>query len=550
MTSADGPEGFEQLAAPASFGHEEAHGRLAPARSGDSALADGQWHRLHPATPLLKGGFALLVILGFVVSNLRDRVIQLFTGNPEFAGQDPITEIYEHGLVGWALLAIAVVISLIVVAFYFSWRMHTFRVTDESVDVRSGILLRTHRQARLDRIQGINVVKPLVARIFGASKLEVTVAGQGANVQLSYLATRAADVLRRDILLRASGVRRERVQADSELTAAPLPLELAGDATEPHSILGDRLNEFLAPELDPDAAPPESVVRIPPGRLIGSLVLSGFTVFMLFALAAVIVGVVNDQFWVLFLLLPGVIASFSFYSSRFLKSLRYSVANTADGIRVGFGLLSTTSDTIPPGRIHAIEVRQPLLWRPSGWWEVRINRAGHSSVKGAAGQGNTTILPVGDFADVQRILALLVPTFTGEEAVGLVTAGATSRGGDGLFVDAPNRAAWLRPFSWRRTGYAIHGGAVVLRRGVVWRELILVPLARIQSLGLQQGPVRRALRLSIAELHTVQGPVSAVLGVIDTAEALTFFERIASAAVYEAGVDTSEHWARGDDESH
>ncbi len=40
-------------------------GRHRPAYDGGSALADGQWHRLHPATPLLKGGIALLVVLGF-----------------------------------------------------------------------------------------------------------------------------------------------------------------------------------------------------------------------------------------------------------------------------------------------------------------------------------------------------------------------------------------------------------------------------------------------------------------------------------------------------
>lgn len=544
MTPADRPEGIERDVAPAA---PEGPGI---ALSGGSSLADGDWHRLHPATPLLKGGIALLVVLGFVLSSLRDRLIDFFTGNPEFSGRDPLTEVYERGLVGWALLAVAGVIVLVIIVFYFSWRMHTFRVTDESVDVRSGILLRTHRQARLDRIQGINVVKPLIARLFGAAKLEVSVAGQGANVQLSYLATKPADVLRRDVLLRASGARRQQESARPGPETATVDGVPGPHDGQPHGILSDRLNEFLAPELDPDAAPPESVVRIPPGRLIGSLVLSGFTVFLLASLVAVIVGVLNEQFWVLFLLLPGLIGSFSFYSSRFLKSLRYSVASTPDGIRVGFGLLTTSSDTIPPGRIHAIEVRQPLLWRASGWWEVRINRAGHSSVKGAAGQGNTTILPVGDFDDVQRILGLLVPDFTGEHAAALVAAGATSPGGDGLFADAPKRAAWLRPLSWKRTGYAIHGGAVILRRGVVWRELILVPLARIQSLGLHQGPIRRALGLSQAELHTVPGPVGAALGVIGTAEALTFFERVASAAVYEAGLDTSEHWARGNDEGN
>ena len=45
-------------------------------------LADGQWHRLHPATPLLKGGVAFVAILGVILVNLRDFWINLVFGGP------------------------------------------------------------------------------------------------------------------------------------------------------------------------------------------------------------------------------------------------------------------------------------------------------------------------------------------------------------------------------------------------------------------------------------------------------------------------------------
>ncbi|HRQ00461.1 MAG TPA: hypothetical protein PK781_08375, partial [Terrimesophilobacter sp.] len=41
----------------------------------DRNLTDGEWHRLHPATPLLRGGIGLIAVLGVVVVNLRDRLI-------------------------------------------------------------------------------------------------------------------------------------------------------------------------------------------------------------------------------------------------------------------------------------------------------------------------------------------------------------------------------------------------------------------------------------------------------------------------------------------
>ena len=95
--------------------------------------------------------------------------------------------------------------------------------------------------------------------------------------------------------------------------------------------------------------------------------------------------------------------------NRIVKSLRYTIAGTPDGVRVGYGLLSTSNETLPPGRIHSISISQELLWRPADWWEVKVNRAGKSSAQGAAGQQNTTILPVGTRAEVFRVLELVLP---------------------------------------------------------------------------------------------------------------------------------------------
>ena len=241
-------------------------------------------------------------------------------------------------------------------------------------------------------------------------------------------------------------------------------------------------------------------------------------------------------------ILPGLIGFGSFYFSRFTKSLRYSIAGTPDGVRVGFGLLSTSSETLPPGRIHAIGVSQPILWRPFGWWQVRINKAGHSSNKGAEGQASTTILPVGTLGDVTRVLELLLPGFDSERQRELIRGGLVSRGGGDGFTNAPRRAAWLRPFSWRRTGYAVSAGVALLRRGVISRELILVPLARLQSVGVEQGPVQRMLRLASARLHTVSGPVTASLSVVAVDEAARLFDRISAGAIESAGTDTSHRW--------
>ena len=492
-------------------------------------LTDGEWHRLHPATPLLRGGFALIVVLGYIVSNLRERVLGMFL--PRFDdGGDPVDYVVSHGIILQVLAAVAGLLILLIGGFYVSWRMHTFRITSEVVEMRSGILFRTNRKARLDRIQGINIVRPFIARLFGAAKLEISQAGHDANVHLSYLSSAAADDLRREILRRASGTR-----AVENAAAASVG-----------TMLDRRVNELLAPELDPDAAPPESVVKIHLGRLFGSIFLgAGTLIAVLVVIGAAIWISVSGHLFVLFFALPSIIGFGGYYVRRFSQSLRYTIAGTPDGVRVGFGLFSTSNETLPPGRIHSIEVSQSLLWRPAGWWQIRVNRASHTSSRGSANQANTTILPVGNLADVTAVLKLMLPDFIGEETSAFIESGMTSRGADD-FTNSTLRAAWLRPFSWRRNGFAIVSGSLLLRKGAIWRRLIIVPQPRLQSVGLHQGPLLRWLRLASIQLHTVHGPITADLGAVDRDAALAFFTEVAAAAVRAGQSDTSHRWRSGE----
>lgn len=508
------------------------------------SLTDGEWHRLHPATPLLRGGIAALAIVGFVIANLRERLVELFLpGSGEYDPEDydPLTYVWEHGYVGLALLAVLVVLVVVLAAFFLSWRMHTFRVTEEAVEVRSGILFRTHRKAKLDRIQGVGISRPFLPRMFGAAKMEVSVAGQDASVKLEYLFSRDADDLRRDVLTLASGVRLAEQGLAPAPTVGPEGVVTGTDAALSR-IVNDRVNEFLAPELDPSVAPPESIVRIPVGRLIGSTLLSWVTLVIIVLAVVMIVSVVNGQLWALFWFIPSVIGIFSYFWSTITKSLRYSIAGTPSGVRIGFGLFSTSNDTLPPGRVHAIEVSQSVLWRPFGWWQVKINKAGLSAEAAAGGKGNTTVLPVGTLVDVSRVVDLLLSGVTPVDLHAELDRAIRDPGHSG-FVLAPRRAAWLGPFAWRRTGYTMHDGLLMFRRGVVWRRVDLLPLARLVSFAISQGPVERMLRLASARAHTVVGPITATLPIIGTAEATRLFDEVSVGIVRASRSDHSHRWA-------
>ncbi|MEO8094298.1 MAG: PH domain-containing protein [Pseudolysinimonas sp.] len=493
-------------------------------------LADGEWHRLHPATPLLRGGIAFIAILGIVIANLRERLLEFFFGGQGAPG-DPVDAIVNRGLIPLALLVITVGLIVFIAGFYLSWRMHTFRITTELVEVRSGILFRTHRKARLDRIQGINIVRPLFARLFGAARLEITGAGNDSNVQLAYLSGARADDLRRDILILAAGGR-------------PVVDATAGAAST--GLVEQRLAELIAPELDPSLAAQSSVVTMHPARLVGSTVLStGTLMFAGVVIVGIIAATVSREFLFIFGAVPFLFGLGSFLVNRIVKSLRYTIAGTPDGVRVGYGLFTTSNETLPPGRIHSISISQQLLWRPFDWWEVKVNRAGRSSAQGAAGQQNTTILPVGSRAEVFQVLELVLPGLVADETRRVIEAGLARATPDDGFTNSPRRAAILRWFSWRRNGFALRPDSVVLRRGAVWRELVVVPAARMQSVSLHQGPLDRALRLAEVNVHTVAGPINARLGALDAQDASRFFRDVAQTAVAAAAADRTHRWRSG-----
>jgi putative membrane protein len=517
---------------------------------------------MHKATPLLRGGIAIVAVVGIIVANLRERIVSFVIGAPDYPSGDPVDAIIRHNFV-WPAIGIAVVVIAVCVGvFAVSWRVQTFRVTHQAVELRSGILRRQERKARLDRIQGINVQRPLFARIFGAAKLEIVVAGNDANLNLAYLPSKVTETLRREILRLASGVHAEAEAAhrspgddDSYRSSRSLseqseskgaaPFDSAAprsgdDAAAPRSgdgratrdILADRLGEFLSPaDLDPDAAPPASVVRMHPGRLAGSLLLSGPTLVMFVILIAMVAGASTGRPWLIIIIFPMVLSLGGLFVRRFTKALRYNIAGSDQGVRIGFGLLTTSSETIPPRRIHAVELLQPLAWRPFGWWQVRMNTAGHTRGRNSAGEARTTTLPMGSIRDVQRVLPLLLPGMDDTVRDALAHAAMDAHADQSAFSSAPPRARWLRPFSWRKTGYTIADGVIVIRHGAVWRRVVFVPLARMQSVEVEQGPAHRILDLASADVHLIDGPVHAKVPVIDVRAGEELFALVSAGAI-------------------
>ncbi len=536
---------------PASPPSGAAHAPAEPPRVAPK-LSDGEWHRLHPLTPLFRGGLVLVVVAGIVIANLRDRLVYLFLpwldddidvdiDVEEFRGGDPIDFIIANNLYLVAGLALLGILLVLIGLFYLSWRFHTFRITGDDVEVRSGVLFRTHRRAPLDRVQGVNLTRPMFARLVGMAKLEVVGAGLDSNVKLEYLSTSNAEAVRADILRLASGRRLAEARADAAATGSA---DAAGATrrSAAASVVSAGINGLIAGAEEP-VSEPESVVHIPVGRLIFSRLLSTSTLWLIAIIVAIVVGSIAGTPWVLFTLVPALIGFGAYWVRTITRSLRYSIAPTPSGVRITFGLFTTITEILPPGRVHAVEVSQSVLWRPAGWWEVTVNRlSGRGLADGAADQF-ATVLPVGTREDVERVLRLLMPDLPESEWPLVFEHGLLGPKPDDPYTNTPRRARVLRPLSWKRNGLLLLPDALLLRRGAIWRKLAIFPLARLQSIGIEQGPIDRALSVASIRAHTIPGRVSGGLGILDRDAALGAFEGVEAAALAAASRDHSHRWA-------
>jgi len=525
--------------APSGPGPDRTHDEATP------AVAGLEWHRVHPVTPLVRGWTVIAVLLVVVGQ-------QTLNGLPE-------GENFLEGDRWWMILLGILAVGLVGLGYSaLAWRMTSYAIDDESVHLRTGVLFRQQRKARLDRLQAIDVVQPLVARFFGLAELKLEVAGGAdSGVKLGFLKETEANRLRNDLLARAAGLRVGRTAGTASAgTTAPgttAPGTPTTGATTAGGSVGDGVDRgpggaaIGVEGLGAPEAPEQPVTAVQPGRLVASLLRSGATVGLLLGILG-IVGVVvgTREISVLFSALPAVLGFGGYLFSRFTGEFGFRSAISPDGIRLRHGLLETRSQTIPPGRVQAVRLKQGPFWRGPDWWRVDVNVAGY----GASSDGSETksvLLPVGTRDEALAALWLVLPDLGTPDPRALLDEGLVGLDAGEHYVASPRRSRLLDPVSWRRHAFAVTDRALLLRSGRVFRALVVVPHERTQSIGLEQGPLQRRFDVATFAVHSTPGPISPKVYHLDSADAARLLDTQAARARQARAHAGPELWMRRED---
>lgn len=402
--------------------------------------------RTHPLTAVVLGvGWSAAAVVGLVGSLVRDGGLDSWgaIGLPAAA----VGGVLVGSAIGWV-----------------SWWFTRFVIDDTEVRLDSGVLFRRSRRVPYERLQSVDIVEPLVARVLGLAELRLDSAGGAeSRTVVRYLQLAEAKDLRRVLMRRAH---------QGPVTSGDEPVAA-------------------------DAPPPvrEVVAEVPPSRvLIGTLLSLDLLFAVLVGLGAIVAaiwfaapfaalgGLVGVGFWIVRII-----------ATRVLDQWGYRLTRVEQGLRVERGLLSRTSETIPFDRVQGVAVVEPMIWRHFGWRHIQVDIAGAAGAGDAEAQDKeATVMPITDPVVGARVVDLLVP-------------GAVEVVDD---RHAPARSGRLfAPIGWRFRWIGADDVAVVSRRGWITRRTSIVPHRKSQSVAVEQGPLQRRLGVATVSVHSPDGPV-------------------------------------------
>ena len=425
------------------------------------------FRRVHRLTPLLRLWSVILALIAAFALNvnlaaLRD-IFAFITG--EHRGE----ALRDTALALAGFIAVCAVVWLVSGLW---WRRMGYRLGAEELSLRRGLLSVQLRTARYDRTQAVDVVEPVIARLFRLAAVRVeTAGGQSSVIEIAYLKKADAEALRDDILARVHGAPISQTETPAEESAAELAEEPA-----------------LVPEIPIARSLIAAALRTSTLFLVGFLILVVVTRLPLSTALPILVGAIPNVWNVLD------------------SSWRYTARTDGEVLNITYGLADRRRQSIRLDRIHAVQITQPFLWRPLGWYEVRVSVAGYGASASGKASGSTRILPVGTLAQAQQFLpADAAPTYA-----------------------SPARAKWVSPLDYRQQTVALNGDYVIVRNGRLNRRVKAIHTSHIQELTYRRGPISQALGLATVDLDLVQGPVRMAARNLTLADATALLTQLRS----------------------
>lgn len=415
--------------------------------------------RLSPLSPLYRTAQRAsgLLVTAFVIAQ---------TGATRMVG-GPMAVYALGGLAVGAVLGYEVL--------YF--RRFEYELTDDTLDIRSGVVSRRERELPYRRIQNVDISENIIQRLLGIAAVGLeTAGGSSTEGTIKYVTAAEARRLRTEIQRRKRGQTGEPVvpEPTNELfILSPQELALVGALSFDLRVLG------ILTFVGPGSVPFLSSYLDAPMALVGAL--GGFVVLAFLGGA-----------WVLGIAVA-VVNYYGFVLTRAEDELRYER-----------GLFRRYSGSIPDEKVQTVTIEDNPLKRVFGYATLKVETAGYSPGRGSS-RSSLVAIPIAKRNRVEAVASRIEAVddvsfnrppsrvrrrYAARYVIGLVILTVaifsviTYMGLVGPWY-AFAALVVLVPFAahvkWRHRGVWLGPDHVVTRNGFWTRSIRVVPYYRIQA---------------------------------------------------------------------
>jgi putative membrane protein len=424
-------------------------------------------------------------------------------------------------------------------------RYFTFRMRYEGTElvIRSGILFRNERHVPYARIQNLDAVRNIAHRLLGVAQVRVeTGGGQAPEATISVLHETVFEEMRRRVFAGRArvAVQEPEPSTTTQETAAEVePGRLSAKREGGRTLLYLPVRELLLNGLL------ENRGMVIVAAAYGVLWEAGLfrSVWEQLTSGAYAPGLLRDTIATVAagqlpsvgrvaILLVGVIGLLLLVRAlsmawSFLRLYEFHLTRVGEDLRTEYGLLTRVTTTIPLRRVQSLTVSETPLQRLVDRMSVRVETAGgHAAAHGEhAKQTRERLVPIIRQSAMPALVRDVLPGFELDSVSwqplhprafrravkpALVLAFITAMpfvfwfGWAGLVMLAIT-VPLLVTLAWshvRHTHWAATEDALVLRSGWWWRQITVVPIAKIQVVGRAESPFDRRAAMADVRVDT------------------------------------------------
>ncbi len=400
-------------------------------------------------------------------------VFVLLFGGASMAAESPLGAliVFLFVLTGFSVTA---------VYEYFYWRNYNYEITEEGLEIVSGVFSRKTRDIPLRRIQNVDVQRTLLQRVFGLAKVHVETAG-GDNTEANFRYVEAEKA--EDIQKQIRELKNRRTDSEEE------------KKDKDDFILSDKNLTVL------------SLVSVRPRTIFSYLVLAGIAAGVMGPqTGSGITGILGSVLLVFLIVSVVMFFWLSGAVSTFITFYDFRLAFRDNALEYERGLLHRSSGTIPEEKIQNLIIEENFLKRLLGYATLKVETAGYGPEQEL--QGSETAIPLAKKEEIVKMAEEIGEVKLPEEFEPITPRAKTryfrryvllSLVLFGVAVPL-NILAGITPFiyavpltvlvaskkaaqlKWENIGYALKQDHVFTRKGFWSRKTYSVPYFRIQNL--------------------------------------------------------------------